>query len=108
MTPAAAAREARIVGMRRSRMTWDAIGAAERISAQRAGQIYRQALARNPLSVVQIDEHRMEEVELADTAVQNLLGIATDERTPMRTRVEAWSVVRGWAEHKARLLGLNA
>ena len=102
-----AAREARIVAMRRARATWDAIGAAEGISPQRAGQVYRAALARNPLTVTQIDEHRAEEVELIDRAVQYLLGIALDEQTSPRTRVEAWSAIRGWAERKAKLLGLD-
>jgi hypothetical protein len=36
------------------------------------------------------------------------MSIATDNTTSARTRVEAWSAIRGWAEHKARLLGLDA
>jgi len=36
------------------------------------------------------------------------MRIATDSSTSARTRVEAWSVIRGWAEHKTRLLGLDS
>ena len=55
-----------------------------------------------------IDELRAEETELIDHAVNSLIGIATDNTTSARTRVEAWSAIRGWAECKARLLGLDA
>ena len=40
--------------------------------------------------------------------MNSLMGIATDSNTSVRTRVEAWSAIRGWAERKARLLGLDA
>ena len=55
-----------------------------------------------------VDEHRAEELGLIDTAVTDLMGIATDSTTSARTRVEAWSAIRGWAERKARLLGLDS
>jgi hypothetical protein len=46
--------------------------------------------------------------ELIDRAVNSLMGIATNNTTSTRTRVEAWSAIRGWAERKARLLGLDS
>jgi hypothetical protein len=55
-----------------------------------------------------IDELRAEETELIDHAVNSLMTIATGNNTSARTRVEAWSATRGWAERKARLLGLDA
>jgi hypothetical protein len=36
------------------------------------------------------------------------MSIATDNNTSARTRVEAWSAIRGWAQRKARLLGLDS
>lgn len=103
-----AAREARVVQARRARATWDAIAKRENLSPARCHQIYQEALTKNPLSAVQIDEHRLEETELIDTAVQQLMRIAIDPDTSARTRVEAWSSLRGWAERKAKLLGLDA
>jgi hypothetical protein len=45
---------------------------------------------------------------LTDDAIHALLVIAADKTVSPRTRVEAWTAIRGWAEHKARILGLNA
>jgi hypothetical protein len=113
-----AARRAHVVELRRQRLPWDAIGAELGVSAQRAHQIYRDAVDRYP--VAKLDEHRQEEGELIDRAVRDLLAIASDDRTvtrtdgsetarvSSRTRVEAWSAIRGWSEHRARLFGLNA
>ena len=101
-------RKAAIVASRRSREPWDAIALTWDISPQRAHQIYRAALDEFP--AVQVAEHREEEAGLIDRAIANLLAIAedTDPNASARTRVEAWSAIRGWCEHKARLLGLNA
>ena len=44
---------------------------------------------------------------LADDAIRRLLTIARADDTSPRTAVEAWNSARGWAEHKARLLGLD-
>jgi hypothetical protein len=87
-------------------MTFDAIGHQLGISSQRAGRIFHDALAALPRH--DIDELRTEETELIDHAVNSLIGIATDNTTSPKTRVEAWSAIRGWAERKARLLGLDA
>jgi hypothetical protein len=86
-------------------MTFDAIGHQLGISSQRAGRIFHDALAAIPRQGV--DEFRAEETELIDHAVNSLTSIATDSNTSARTRVEAWSAIRGWAKRKARLLGLD-
>lgn len=101
-------RKALIVKARRDRTPWDAIAATWDITPQRAHQIYRAALDEFP--AVQVAEHREEETGLIDRAIVNLLAIAEDDSptASQRTRVEAWSAIRGWCEHKARLLGLNA
>lgn len=101
-----ALRKARIVAMRRERQPWDAIGAVFDISAQRAHALYKQALADHPN--VQVDEHREEQRDLADKAINALLAIASDPDVSARTRVEAWSSIRGWCEHQAKLLALYA
>lgn len=101
-----ARRKARVIDLRRQRRPWDAIGAEFDVSPQRAHQIYRDALAEYPVAA--LGELRGEEGELIDLAVRRLLGIAVDASVHARTRVEAWSAVRGWSEHRARLFGLNA
>jgi hypothetical protein len=102
------ARMARVVMMRRGRATWDQIATEVGVSPQRCHQIYQEALTSNPLTAIQVDEHRLEETELCDTAVQHLLRMALDVRVSDRTRVEAWNSARGWAERKAKLLGIDA
>lgn len=110
-----AKREAEIVALKRARVSFIDIGRRFDISDVMAGKIYRAALARNPLSAMQVDEHRLEETELCDTATRALLQLAlSTERengravVSPRTKVEAWNAIRGWSEHKARMLGLNA
>jgi hypothetical protein len=101
-------RKGRIVELRRTRMPWDAIGAVFDISAQRAYQIYKQACSDYPN--LQVNEHREEQRELADRAVNALLAIAESEDPGVswRTRVEAWNSIRGWCEHQSKLLALYA
>lgn len=103
-----AARQARVVQMRRARATWDQISMAVGVSGPQCHRIYQEALAKNPLTAIQVDEHRLEETELIDAASRSLLGIALDRTVSPRTRVEAWNSVRSWAERKAKLLGLDA
>lgn len=114
LTPAGAERRARIVKMRNARMKWREIGEREGIHPSMAARIYREALAEIPAAA--IDEHRAEELELIDTAINRLMAIALNAEvydsgslvvTP-RTKVEAWTSIRGWAERKAKLLGLDA
>lgn len=45
---------------------------------------------------------------LVDDATADLMIIARDEDVSPRTRIEAWSTIRAWAERKAKLLGLDA
>lgn len=104
LTVEGAERRARIVEQRRSRVPFEDIGEALGISAQRAYEIYREAIAAIPAQ--QVEEHRAEEVDLADHAVRRLVGIAESSKSD-RTRVEAWSAIRQWSERKARLLGLD-
>lgn len=101
-----AARRARVVELRRARWYWSDIGVDLGITAQGAQQLYSAALADAP--VAQIEEHRAEERELVDTATRELLELACDRDVTPRTRIEAWTAMRGWAERKARLLGLDA
>lgn len=110
------ARDARVIAMRRTRASWQAIGTDLGVTPQRAHQIYKKAIAKNPLTAVQIDEHRLEELELYDLATQHLMRMALDNGklrngNPVvspRTKVEAWSAIRAWAERKSKLLGLDA
>lgn len=102
----AAERRAQVVALRRRRATFADIGRALGISKQRAHQLYEQALAEIPAQ--QLSEHRAEELILIDDATRDLMRIARDEATSPRTAVEAWNAIKGWAERKARLLGLDA
>lgn len=102
---ATAERRARVVELRRQRMSFAEIGEAMGVSLQRAHAIYREALAAIPAQ--HVEEHRAEELALIDDAIANLLLIAKDHDRP-RTAVEAWTSIRGWAERKAKLLGLDA
>lgn len=111
-------RASEIVRMRREKMTYEDIGLALNppLAPSTVCNIYKEALANHPLTQIQIDEHRLEETEFIDVALRNLLKIAADESTddkgrPLvstRTRVEAWTSMRSWVEHKAKLLGLFA
>jgi len=108
MTPklTAAERELLIIERRADRVPFRTIAAELGISAQRVHQLWRTALVRIPAA--RLEEHRAEELELYDVAVRELLGLARDSRAGIRSRVEAWNAVRGWAERKAKLLGLDA
>lgn len=101
-----ATRKAAIVAARRSREPFDAIGATWGIGAVRAHQIYWEAMGEIPNS--QVSQHREEQRDLADKAISALLAIAEDPDVSARTRVEAWSSIKGWCEHQAKLLALYA
>lgn len=98
-------RLAQVVAMRRQRLTQDEIARRLGISQQRVSQLYSEALAMFPAQ--QVEEHRAEELMLIDDAIADLLPLARDHDRP-RTAVEAWNSIRGWAERKAKLLGLDA
>lgn len=100
------ARRVRAVELRRQRLSFDDIGRDLGVSAARAHQLWKDGVTMVP--VARIEEIRDEEVELVDIAVCALLTIARDQDVSPRTRVEAWSAIRGWAARKAALLGLDA
>lgn len=91
--------------MRREKKTWAEIGEELGVSMQRAHQIYLDALKEIPAK--QVDQHRAEAIELAATAIDDLMLIAREHNQP-RTSVEAWSSVRGWADFLATILGTKA
>ena len=101
----AAENRARVVALRRRRLTFEEIGEQLGFSAQRAHQVYTDALKAIP--AMEVEQHRTEELTLIDDAIAKLLPIAENATQP-RTAVEAWNSIRGWAERKARLLGLDA
>lgn len=100
----AAEQRALVVAFRRRRMTFAEIGAELGVTAQRAHQIYVAALKAVP--ALEVEQHRAEELTLIDDAIADLFPLATDHDRP-RTAVEAWNSIRGWAERKAKLLGLD-
>ena len=102
---AGAEQRARVVALRRRRYSFEEIGRELGFSKQRAHQLYVKALAEIPAA--QVEEHRAEELMLIDDAIADLLLIARDHDRP-RSVVEAWNAIRGWADRKARLLGLDA
>jgi hypothetical protein len=105
-TPEAAQKKARVVELRRQRITWPEIAKAVGVNATRARKLYNEALAEIPAQ--HVDEHRAEELLLIDDAVADLMIIAKEQSISPRSRIEAWSVIRSWAERKAKLLGLDA
>lgn len=103
-----AARRARVVELRRQRVPFEVIGRDHLggVSAQRAHQIYRDAM--ESVVVQQVDEHRAEDLALIDEATAELLVIARDPGVSPRTRVEAFSALRGWSERRAKVVGYDA
>ena len=101
----AAEQRAKVVELRRRRLTFADIGQELGFSAQRAHQIYTQALREVPVQAV--EQHRAEELTLIDDAISDLWPIAHDH-TQARTAVEAWEAIETWAERKAKLLGLDS
>lgn len=98
---------ARIVDLRRQRVKWADIAKAVGVNRARTIELYNRALAEIPAP--HVDEHRVEETMLIDDAIEDLLKIARDGRNvSARSRIEAWNSIRGWAERKAKLLGLDA
>lgn len=99
---------AKVVQLRRARTPWDQIAKQIERTPARAHQIYQEALTANPLTAIQVDEHRVEETELIDLAVRQLMLTATKQGTTDRNRIDAWRVVIGASERKSKLLGLDA
>jgi len=97
---------ARIVELRRQRIGFPEIAQTLNVSTQYTRRLYRQALADIPTQ--HVDEHRAEELVLYDDAIADLMIIAREQKVSPRTRIEAWNSIRGYAERKAKLLGLDA
>lgn len=104
------AQQAQVVELRRARVSFAQIGKQLKpaVSAQRAHQIYEAALLRNPLTATQVDEYRVEALELADLAVRQLMTLAVAAATTVEERIKAWVAIRGWEEHKAKTTGSYA
>jgi hypothetical protein len=101
-----AERRARVVELRSRRWTFEMIGTELDITGQRAGQLYRAALAAIPAR--NVDEHRAEASEMCDQAIRELLSIAKDPKAGLRHKIDSWHCIRSWEEHRARILGTNA
>jgi hypothetical protein len=95
-----------VAKLRRRRVSFEEIAAHLGITPVQAGELYRQAL--ESLPEFKAAELRAEELLLADDAMRRLMTIAVGDQTSPRTAVEAWNSVRGWAEHRARLLGIDS
>jgi len=96
---------ATVAKLRRRRISFEEIAGHLGVSQEQAAELYRQSL--ESLPEFKADELRAEELLLADDAVRRLMAIAVGESTSPRTAVEAWNSVRGWAEHRSQLLGLD-
>ena len=103
--------------LRRRRVSFEEIAAHLGVTQAQAAELFRQAI--DSLPDFKADELRAEELLLADEAMRRLMTIAMGEQRPKcascnssgtspRTAVEAWNSIRGWAEHKAHLLGLDS
>jgi hypothetical protein len=101
-----AAQLARIVELRRQHFSWWDIAADTGLSMSDAHALHADELRRRP--VRSIDEHRAEALELSDTVTRELLKIAEDDKVAPRTRLDAWLEIRGWSEHRTRVLGSDA
>lgn len=101
-----AQREALIIERRADRVPYRTIGAELGISGQRVQKIYEAACRKYP--VQHLDQHRRDELELTDTAVNELLALARNPQVLAGNRIKAWEAVCRWAERKSRLLGLDA
>jgi hypothetical protein len=105
-TVEAAEKTAKIVELRRQRISFDEIGPIVGLAPRVCRRRYNRALAEIPAQ--HVDEHRAEELMLIDDAIADLMILARDAKISARSRIEAWSTIRGWAERKAKLLGLDA
>jgi transcriptional regulator with XRE-family HTH domain len=104
-TPEQAERLAEVVRLRRERLTQDQIARQLGISQQRVSQLLARAYREMPAA--DLEAIRAEELDLIDAAIRALLRLARNERRP-RYVIDAWGEIRGWAERRARLLGLDA
>jgi DNA-binding CsgD family transcriptional regulator len=103
---AAIEREATVIQMVAEHMTHTEIARRMGVSRQRVEQIWKRGIERLPIA--NLNEHRTNQLQLIMTAIRELLVIARNPAVSPRTRVEAWSTIRGWVEREARLLGTDA
>lgn len=101
-----AEREARIIELRKSRVSFRDIGNELGISHARAYQIYKNVLDRIPAT--QLAALRLESNELIERGITNLLEIAESTSVSPRTRVEAWNGVLKFCESQRKLYGVDA
>lgn len=95
-----------ITQLRRRRVAFDEIAAHLGITRDQAVTLYQETI--EAAAALEDAEHKAEELTLADDAIRDLLAIARNHDPSARTSVEAWNSIRGWSEHKARVLGLYA
>lgn len=103
---AAIEREASVIQMKAEGMTFTEIGRRLGVTQQRVSQIWKRGIERLPIA--NLNEHRANQLQLIMTAYRELVAIARNPAVSARTRVEAWSTIRGWAERESKLLGTDA
>lgn len=101
-----AEREAQVIELKAARVPERKIAEQLGISQQRVSQIFTKAIDRIP--VKRLDHYREEERQLADAAVESLLGIIADPTTTTTNKIKSWEAVVKVMERKARLLGLDS
>lgn len=101
-----AERQAQVVQWHADGMSFPAIGRELGVTPQRAHQIFKRALEKLPAAG--LEEHRARHLALTQACIREQLDLARDQQVSPRTRIEAYSGVRGYLEREASLLGLNA
>lgn len=97
---------ATIVKLRGQSYKWDDIAKIVGLDMGYCCKLYKRALAEIP--VPNMVELRDEECRLVSDAIRELMLTAVDDDISPRSRIEAWNAIRGWSEHRARMIGLNA
>lgn len=100
-----AARDARVVELRRHGWAWADIGADVGLTPQRCHQIFDAFRLSIPNSVA--ESYRAEELDLLGRGTRDLLAMAMDPTVSERTRAECWREVRMHSESRRKLLGLD-
>lgn len=102
----ASKRRAQVVEWKTQGLTLQQIGDKLGCTKQRVGEILREAL--NEVPAQKVHEYRALALEQNDLAIRKLLEIAEDESVSPRTRVEAWTSIRGFWERSDKLVGAYA
>jgi hypothetical protein len=99
-------RRIEVLRLRSQQFTFAEIGQQLGITGQRAGQLYKKALAsRVDLSV---DEHRAEQSELIAEGIRELRAIANSAKAGLRYKIDSWLAVVRFLERAAKLHGTDA